>query len=624
MKFCRKVLLLVLCGYAVVSPAFSQCTGAIATFPYQEGFESNNGNWLVGGSYPDWEWGTPAKATIHSAGSGAKCWIAGGLTKTTYNNNENSWLQSPCFDFTTLIHPQISFKIFWETEKKWDGGSIEYSLDGSNWVVLGTSNDNTNCSGVNWFNTPTVSGLSAGWSGNIQATSPCSGGAGGGSGGWVTAKHVLDFLAGKPSVLFRFRFAAGSQCNTYDGFAIDDVMISETQPQTPSFSYACSGNNTVAFTNTSSVCSSNFNWNFGDPASGANNISTQENPTHIFSAPGSYTISFSATFPGNITPPPATQTIYVPGVNIAEIKSINCYGDHTGELYATVAGVSVPVTYAWNTTPVQSTATITNIGAGTYSVTVSGTNVCTTIASYTLTEPAQLVTQVQVTDAKCNQNSGSAKATVTGGTIPYTYMWSNGNTTNSITNVPPGNYSLVVKDDNGCASPSVPVDIKNVNNPISVFLGEDTSFCPGNTLTLNAGTFASYEWQDHSTNATFTVTKTGKYWVSVKDADGCTTSDTILVNVDCSEVYFPSGFTPNNDGKNDGFGPLGNVAGIKKYSFTVYNRWGQIVFASSNPYEKWDGKFKGTDIDLGSYVWFATYTLNYTQRTQKGIVTLIR
>jgi len=80
----------------------SQCTSPISNFPYTENFETLNGNWTEGGIFADWAWGTPSKAVINAAGSGSKCWIAGGLNVAGYNSNENAWLKSRCFNFTNL------------------------------------------------------------------------------------------------------------------------------------------------------------------------------------------------------------------------------------------------------------------------------------------------------------------------------------------------------------------------------------------------------------------------------------------------------------------------------------------------------------------------------------------
>lgn len=627
MSIRNKILLIALLLIHTSYYALAQCSSTVTTFPYNENFEANSGNWFAGGSSSDWAYGIPSKNVIGNAASGTKCWIIGGLSGGAYNNGENSWLQSPCFDFTTLTNPQISFNVFWETEKKYDGASFRYSVDGGNsWVVLGSASSNSNCNGTNWFNTTSISSLgSDGWSGNIQPTSPCAGGAGNGSGTWLVAKHTLNALAGKPSVMFRFTFAAGTQCNAYDGFAIDDINIQNisSTANTADFTYHCNGNNTVDFTNASTLCATSYLWNFGDVTS-ANNTSTQENPQHIFSTPNTYTVSLTVTYPGNVVVN-ATKQVAVINVNAVVTNPILCNGAATGAVVANVTGGSGSYIYSWNTSPVQNTASINNLSANTYIVTVGGTNVCTTTASVSLTQPQPLLVNVQTTKALCGNNNASANAIVSGGNAPYSYLWSNNSTVNPQTNLASGNYSLQVKDANNCINQVTNIQIKDSIKNIHLFLGNDTAFCPGNKLILNAGTFADYTWQDNSKAANFTVTQTGKYWVTVIDNDGCTATDTINVTVDCTDIYFPSAFTPNGDAKNFSFGPIGNIASITSFSMIVYGRWGEVLFSSTNPYYKWDGKVKGIDADQGTYVWFAVYSINNKpKQTQKGTIIILR
>lgn len=164
--------------------------------------------------------------------------------------------------------------------------------------------------------------------------------------------------------------------------------------------------------------------------------------------------------------------------------------------------------------------------------------------------------------------------------------------------------------------------------PQPPFLGTDTSICEGDRLTLNAGSYANYTWQDGSGGSTFVVTIPGTYSVTVANSAGCTNSSSINVNpeTDCSDIYFPSAFAP--DGKNNLFGPItpnGTIRGITKYSLTIFNRYGQIVFSSTNPTERWDGTFKGKKMGVGTFVWYSTYVYRgRATKKQKGSLVLIR
>ena len=624
-KLFRSGFISVMCSMAFAYQASAQCGIPISVFPYYEAFELGDGNWFHGGTATDWAYGTPSKPVITAAAGGTKCWLTGGLSGSSYNNGENSWLQSPCFDFSSLVNPQISFSVFWETEKRFDGANMEYSIDGgTSWILIGSVNDN-GCIASNWYNTPSVNFLGGanGWSGNIQPTvGSCQGGSG--SNGWLVAMHDLSFLAGAPNVIFRFRFGAGTTCNGYDGFAIDEVRITEAPPNSGDFTYTCNGNRDVTFTAATTGCPTTYTWDFGDPVSGVNNVSTIAAPSHTFSAAGSYTVNLVITF---ATGPQvlATHTPVILDVNITQSIPVSCNSIQDATIAAFVTGGSGTYNYSWNTVPPQTTFNLQNIGAGNYTVMISSLGACNTSASFIVTEPAALSAAVVTTAASCGNNNGSITAAGAGGTPPYQYNWSNGGTTAMISNLPPGNYSLTVKDANNCSIVKNNIVVADNAIPVAVFLGNDTSVCKGETVLLDPGVFSSYRWQDNSSNQTFTVTGTGKYWVRLTDGSGCSGSDTINVVVDCSGLYFPSAFTPNQDTWNDQFGPLGNLGSVRNYIFRVYDRYGQIIFYSTDPYKKWDGTLKGGGYNTGAFTWFVTYNIvGQPPKTQKGTVLLLR
>ena len=595
----------------------------IATFPFNETFEATNGNWTPGGTSSDWAWGTPAKTTINAAGQGNKCWLTGGLTASSYNSAENSYLQSPCFNFSTLVNPRISFKIFWETEQKYDGAALQYSTDGgASWNLLGSINSNSNCLGQNWYNTPSVIylGSGAGWSGTVN-TGSCSAGQGG-SGGWLTASHDLSPLAGKTNVMFRFVFGAGTVCNSFDGFAIDDVNIFEGPPNSASFTSTCRPGRTVNFSNTS-LCSTGSSWNFGDPASGANNISAAFNEAHNFSAAGTYIVTLTSTFaagpPASITTP---VTILDVMINVTQPSS--CGGAQAATLAAIPSGSTGAYMYAWNTNPVQTTQTIIT-GAGNYIVTINSGAACPASDTVEVIAPLPLTISPVVTAQQCTVNNGAITANVSGGEPAYNYLWSNGATTSAISDLAAGSYSLHVTDANGCTADSMNIIVVHTDRPAAAELGADAVICPGEKLLLSPGIFSSYLWQDNSMTATYTVTVTGDYSVTVTDAAGCTGFDKIHVTVDCSDIYFPAAFTPNGDSKNELFGPAGsNLSVVKNYRLDIYNRYGQLAFHSGDPYLKWNGKFENKISGNETFVWMASYSINGKQRFKKGTVTLIK
>ncbi len=184
-----------------------------------------------------------------------------------------------------------------------------------------------------------------------------------------------------------------------------------------------------------------------------------------------------------------------------------------------------------------------------------------------------------------------------------------------------------VTDSNAnCPSTATPV-LATINPlPPKPNLGNDTVLCTGQSILLNAGIYNEYIWHDNSTAATYPVNKSGLYSVRVRSGGVCFSADSIAVNVlnNCDDVRFPTAFSPNGDGRNDLFGALGNVFLIEEYSLLVFNRYGEKVFATANPYQRWNGQAFGKLLEPGNYVYVAVYSYRGNKRTQKGSLLLMR
>lgn len=516
----------------------AQCGSVVSTFPYNEGFETSAA-WTSGGTASDWAWGAPAHPTISSAGGGTKSWCVGGLTGSFYNFSENSYLMSPCFDFTSLNYPWISFKIFWETELKWDGLTFQYSLDGGiTWDNVGAYGDPVDCLNDNWFNHNNVSGLVTsaakhGWSGRVGATSgSCLGG--NGSGSWITAKHCMTYLSGQPNVRFRFLFGSGFSCNNYDGIAVDDILIQNADPNASNFSYTCIGSSTVNFTNLSSPCSTGYIWDFGDPGSGASSTSDLTNPSHTFSGPGTYTVSLSSFGTCNQAGI-STQTITVLGANAIGTNVI-CNGGNTGTATALVTGTTDVVSYSWNTTPVQTTATATDLVAGTYTVDISTPGSCAATATVNVTEPPILSVVVNSLSSCTDICNGSLMAEADGGVAPYIYNWSTGDAVDTVLQtVCAGAYSLEVTDANGC-SVNGSVTVNSILSPLVTC--NSVTICEGSSAFLTATGASTYTWSppmglSNTTGSSVwaSPSETTLYNVTGTSVDGCSAGTDVLVTV---------------------------------------------------------------------------------------------
>lgn len=207
------------------------------------------------------------------------------------------------------------------------------------------------------------------------------------------------------------------------------------------------------------------------------------------------------------------------------------------------------------------------------------------------------------------------------------YEWSTGSTGQSITVNRVGAYSIKATAENGCISKDT-VIVLDVFTPPVINLGDDRGLCENATLVLDAGPgFDEYEWSTGATASQIIINAAGTYWVKGTDGNGCISTDTIHITgvSQCKNaIYFPKGFTPNGDSRNDHFRP-GVYGVLKSYHIVVYNRWGQKVFESKDPGKGWDGRFGGKEQETANFVWFATYQFEGEQpQTAKGSVILIR
>jgi gliding motility-associated-like protein len=159
---------------------------------------------------------------------------------------------------------------------------------------------------------------------------------------------------------------------------------------------------------------------------------------------------------------------------------------------------------------------------------------------------------------------------------------------------------------------------------------------PGTPVTLSVSSspdFNIISWQPSSVflaqNATIqniVADTTMNVVVKARSAEGCITTARLLLKVSTpgDDIYFPSAFSPASKVGNNTFGPLGYLSLVKNYSLLIYNRYGMCVFFSANPFIKWDGSYKGSYLDQGSYVWQAKFSFRGIEQRTQGTVLLIR
>jgi hypothetical protein len=257
-----------------------------------------------------------------------------------------------------------------------------------------------------------------------------------------------------------------------------------------------------------------------------------------------------------------------------------CFSSCNGSASATAVGVP-PFSYSWLPGG-QTTASISNLCAGTYTVTVHDALNCTATAIVNITAPTEISISPTAVNTSCYGScDGAAYVMVSGGIAPYTYQWSDGTTSPVITNKCAGTYSIVVTDSRGCQKSATNLVIGQpaaLNVSIAQTNVSCTDLCDGSaTASASGGTSPySYAWQ-HDTSAPAAITNLcpAGYTVIVTDAHGCTATQSVLITEpEAISVMFSYPVQPTCNGDCDGSLSGFPIGGTSPYSFY----WSSGVF----------------------------------------------
>jgi gliding motility-associated-like protein len=257
-----------------------------------------------------------------------------------------------------------------------------------------------------------------------------------------------------------------------------------------------------------------------------------------------------------------------------------CHGGNSGSAIATPNGGTMPYAYQWNTMPAQTTDTASNLSIGTYTITITDANNCSTTATTTINQPNPLAITMSSTDAICYDSfDGTATANVTGGVLPYSYKWNNLNSSlvSTQNGLARGKHYVTVTDANGCTIR----DSVNIGSPTQIIttVGEFNASCFGvydGSVTVSAvggvGAF-TYAWNTTpvSTGNAINNLFNGRYFVTATDAIGCTAIDTAEVNGPVLLTSTKDSLPVTCYGGSDGMASLASSGGTGNHTYSWNN-----------------------------------------------------
>lgn len=356
-----------------------------------------------------------------------------------------------------------------------------------------------------------------------------------------------------------------------------------------------------------------FLWDFGDPASGLQNNSTLQSPSHLFTGSGSYQVTLYVAGAINDT---IVNTVQVSPSAIVDLgtDTILC----AGQTIVLDAGQTPNAVYSWNTG--QSSQTISVNTSGIFIVDVA-LGACLTTDSinvfYELLPAVNLGPDQNLCDGE--------EITLNIPAIPFTasVLWSDGSNGTSLNVTSEGTYWLEIALTVCSRSDTVVVnyfEVPQLNLADSIFK------CPGTVVVVESGLIIeNYLWSDLSTASSLSTADTGNFSLTVNNNVCGDTAYFYIGDIDyLSGVFMPNVFTPNNDTKNDEFAP--QLSFVDELEMMIFDRWGKEVYSEKSSSPSWDGANSGTDLPDGVYFYIAKYTETCTEEPKvlKGILKLFR
>lgn len=253
-----------------------------------------------------------------------------------------------------------------------------------------------------------------------------------------------------------------------------------------------------------------------------------------------------------------------------------CFEDSSGTLSAVGNGLAQPITYSWNSG--QTGPSLSNQPAGAYLVTVTDTNGCIDTTSLTLLQPTELILNPTSQATLCSyDSSGSAMVAALGGTFPYSYLWNQGDTTNSLINLGAGQYTVTVSDSNGCLDTldfliSAPPPLVNTLTVTDVACNGDSNGTATAQVSGGVGGYA-YLWSDAgaTTGSQLNSAPTGWYSITVSDTHNCELLDSVFIDEPANLLLVPSSQDALCHNDSSGWAAVSVSGGTSPYAYLWSN-----------------------------------------------------
>ncbi|MEI6852431.1 MAG: gliding motility-associated C-terminal domain-containing protein, partial [Bacteroidota bacterium] len=572
----------------------SQLTSAIAASTNVSCFGGNNGTASVsanGGSLPySYHWSNGSIA------SGINNLSAGTYTATVTDNNGCTATSSVIITqppvLTTVVSPFTNVSCFSGNDGtatatvtgglapyyyNWSNGAntaVVNNLVAGNYSVTVTDFFGCSATASVVISQPTLLGSNVATSTNVScfggndgtATVVASGGAAPYAYSWSNGDNT-SMVTGLPAGNYILVITDDNEC-------ISSTSVTITQPAlltstiSSSGQVSCFGGNNGMATVTANAGSAPYTYHWSNGAT---------TPVINGLGAGNYSVSVTdingcvSTANINITQPALLTS------GISASTNIPCYGGNNGSASVTATGGTAPFSYSWSNG--ANTPAIYSLTAGNYSVTVSDFQGCSATTSVAITQPAQLTSSVSSSNnVSCfGGNNGSATILVAGGTAPYSYNWSNGANTATISNLAAGNYSVIVTDFNGCfvvnsiiiTQPAFMSTAVSSSTPVSCYGGSNGSAMAA----ANGGTLPyTYNWSNGANTANVNGLSAGIYTVTATDFHGCSALASVVIT---QPTQLTSGITASNNascfGSGNGMATVSANGGTQPYTYSWSN-----------------------------------------------------